>query len=328
MRRRRFLTLSGLALCTAGCGAADGAAGRESTRISITAANSGHALAIAHAIADALRGERLATATLTGVGGVTSAFAGGSDGGSRLLVMGLADLAAAEIDGDGRAAAAVTPLARLIGDCEALVVPARSKFASFEDFAAALKADPAGVPVAGGPTGGADHVLFGMIGQCLGTDVRLLDYAGFHGHADPALLGTRVVAAIGPLKAWRAGIARGTLRPLAVSTVSRVKGIDAPTLLECGVRVDYSDWHAIVGAPRLGDDATANAVDLLDRLAASPSWGRACGAHGWRRIDLSGDDCRQWLTSETARIHESLRDLGLLSRPDHRCPGGSCARRH
>ena len=51
----------------------------------------------------------------------------------------------------------------------ALVVPAASPFKTAQDFAAALKADPTKVPVAGGSAGGSDHILLGMIGKTVGV---------------------------------------------------------------------------------------------------------------------------------------------------------------
>ena len=59
----------------------------------------------------------------------------------------------------------VTPIARLTGEFEALVVPAASPFQTAQDFVAALKADPTKVPVAGGSAGGSDHILFGLIAK-------------------------------------------------------------------------------------------------------------------------------------------------------------------
>ena len=46
-----------------------------------------------------------------------------------------------------------TPIARLTGEYEALVAPAESPFKNAKDLVAALKADPAKVPVCGGSAG-------------------------------------------------------------------------------------------------------------------------------------------------------------------------------
>src|SRR3954471_4182716 len=61
--------------------------------------------------------------------------------------------------------AQTTPIARLTGEFEAIVVPAESPFKTLKDMMAALAADPGKVPVAGGSAGGTDHILLGMMAQ-------------------------------------------------------------------------------------------------------------------------------------------------------------------
>ena len=85
----------------------------------------------------------------------------------------------------------VTPIARLTGEFEAIVVPAASPFQKLADLVAALKADPAKVPVAGGSAGGTDHILFGLIAKPAGVDPTTISYVPFSGGGEAlaALLG-------------------------------------------------------------------------------------------------------------------------------------------
>ena len=55
----------------------------------------------------------------------------------------------------------LTPVARLTGECEVLVVPAASPLKTIKDWAEAFKADPGKMSVAGGSAGGTDHILDG-----------------------------------------------------------------------------------------------------------------------------------------------------------------------
>jgi putative tricarboxylic transport membrane protein len=52
----------------------------------------------------------------------------------------------------------VTPIARLTGDTEAIVVPAASDIQTLADLVEKLKADPGSVSWAGGSAGGVDHI--------------------------------------------------------------------------------------------------------------------------------------------------------------------------
>src|SRR2546428_8289050 len=65
--------------------------------------------------------------------------------------------------------AQATPIARLTREFLALVVPAPSPLTNAKDFAAALKADPAKVPVAGGSARGSGHILLRLVAQALGV---------------------------------------------------------------------------------------------------------------------------------------------------------------
>ncbi|MEU4546313.1 tripartite tricarboxylate transporter substrate-binding protein [Nonomuraea dietziae] len=242
--------------------------------------------------------------------------------GTRLTVTGLPALAAAEMNRVGERG---TPLARLIGDVEALVVPKKSRFRDFDAFAAHLVASPGQTALAGRKQGESDHLLFGLVARGLGADARVLDYAGYPTCADAAdaLLAGKAGVAAGPLGQWRERIGEGRLRVLAVSSAERVEGIDAPTLLESGARVDFADWSAVLGPNGMGEREKAGAVDLLDEVTGSERWLKACRVKGWTPIPLLGDDFGVWLGSETARTRTVLGELGLLDTTCGRgCVGG------
>ncbi|GIH99402.1 Bug family tripartite tricarboxylate transporter substrate binding protein [Planobispora takensis] len=343
MHRRRFFTLGALMLAAAaGCGR-DEAPGPVTGRLSfITPAARGERWdRTARALASVVTAERLAAAAGVGnqpgetVVSLLDAFAVPSPPSTpfaregRLLVAGMSTVTGAEMSGGVSVVESATPLARLVGDWAALVVAEGSPLRSFEDLAAALRRDPAGPAVGGREVGGSDHVLYGMIGQCLGVDVRLLDYVGYLDSADAleALHGGRLAALLGPARSFSGDVAAGRLRPLAVSAADRIDGIDAPTLLELEIRLEYSDWCGVLGPRRMSEADDEAAVALCDRVDASPRWRTLCAEQGWDRFYLSGGDFRQWLATETRRTREVLYDLGLLSASDTRC-GAACVESH
>nr|BFE80910.1 hypothetical protein GCM10020093_035110 [Planobispora longispora] len=227
MRRRTFFALSaGIMASATGCVLTGGAVAPPADRVSIVApAVRGQRWdRTARALAEVVTGDGLAAAAQVGNRPQEAGLAAldaldasrvpfAREG--RLLVAGAPLVAGAEMAGSLPVADSVTPLARLVGDWSALVVSAGSPLRSFEDFAAVLRRDPAGPVVGGGATGGCGHVLYGMIGKCLGVDVRLLDYAGYleEGDAVEALHVGRLAALLGPARAFAAGIAAGGLRP-------------------------------------------------------------------------------------------------------------------
>ncbi|GAA3022539.1 tripartite tricarboxylate transporter substrate-binding protein [Streptosporangium longisporum] len=354
MRRRGFFALAAGAALLAGCGAEDEPAGPLVDRLFLLEpAADGHGWdGIARRMASVMVRSGLVRTVMAadrpgplgsvsrdafvvpgasgvpglagvpGVRGVSFAREG------RLLVAAMPMLAAAEIANTTAVVRATTPLARLAGDWTALVVPAGSRLRAFEDLAAALRHDPAGLTIGGRLEGGSDHVLYGMIGKCLGVDTRLLEYAGYLAARDAveALQVGRVAALLGSARALLPGISAGRLRPLAVSSGGRIEGIDAPTLMELDVRLEYSDWCGLLGPGDMSPADRDAAVVLCERLDATPHWRALCAANGWSRVFLGGDDFRRWLSTETGRTRGVLHELGLATSSDTTCWGG-CVRR-
>ena len=206
-----------------------------------------------------------------------------------------------------------TPIARLTGEFQALVVPAQSALKNVKDFAAALKADPSKVPVAGGSAGGSDHILLGMIAKALGvppTKVSYVAYAG-GGPATAALLGNQVAAGISGFGEFAEQIKAGKLRLIAISADQRQPGIDAPTLKEEGIDVELFNWRGVFAPPGVTDAQRKAMIDLIEKMAASPQWAEACQKRDWTRITLTGDAFKAYIDSETIRIEGILRELGL-----------------
>jgi putative tricarboxylic transport membrane protein len=206
-----------------------------------------------------------------------------------------------------------TPLARLCGEWEALVVPAASRLASFGALADILRRDPSQIAVAGRAEGGVDHLLYGMLAQTLGVDARLLRYVAYPtgDEAITALAGGRVAVALGSHARVRERVRSGELRVLAVTSPERIQGIDAPTMMECDVHLYCANWRGLLGAGGLADDDRAVLTRLCHDVAESARWRELCARNGWTPLYLEGEDFRQWLRIESARLSRALGELGL-----------------
>lgn len=211
--------------------------------------------------------------------------------------------------------AAVTPLARLTGEFEVLVVPAESPFKTARDLVAAFKADPGKISWAGGSAGGTDHILCGMIAKAVGVDPRKVAYVAYAGGgpAQAALLGNQVSVGVSGFGEFAEQIKAGKLRALAISSDARQAGIDVPTLKEQGVDVELFNWRGVFGAPGITADQRKALIDLIDRMAKGPTWQAELKRRDWTPIYLAGDAFSQYVDSETQRITGILRDVGLAS---------------
>ena len=192
-------------------------------------------------------------------------------------------------------------------------MPAASPFQTVADFVAALKADPAKVPVAGGSAGGTDHILFGLIAKTAGVPATSLSYVPFAGGGEAlaALLGNQVAGGISGYGEFAEQVKAGTLRLLAISADKRLDGIDAPTLKEAGVDVELFNWRGVFAPPGVSDTDKAAMIDLVTKMANSASWQEELKNRNWTSILLTGDDFGKFVAEDTTRVEAILKDLGL-----------------
>jgi putative tricarboxylic transport membrane protein len=207
----------------------------------------------------------------------------------------------------------VTPLARLTGEYQVVVVPASSKFQSMKDLVAALKANPGSVSFGGGSAGGSDHILAGMIAQAAGIEpakVNYIAYAG-GGEAQASILGGHVAAGISGYGEFAGQIKTGKMRALGISADKRQPGIEIPTLKEQGVDVEMVNWRGVFGAPAINDAQKKALIADLDKTVKTASWQDTLKRNEWTNMYLAGDEFKAFLDADTARIEKIIAGLGL-----------------
>ena len=204
-----------------------------------------------------------------------------------------------------------TPIARLTGEYEIIVVPSTSPFRSLSDLVDAFKAHPGSIAWGGGSAGGTDDLLVRLLAEQIGLPASSVNYIAFSGGgaALAAVLGGQVSAAVSGYAEFAGQIAAGQLRILAVSAPSRVGGIDAPTLRASGIALDLANWRAIVAPPGLSDAEQASLSERITRMAESAQWKATLSKNGWDNQFLAGPAFRQFLLSEQSRIEALLLRL-------------------
>jgi putative tricarboxylic transport membrane protein len=208
-----------------------------------------------------------------------------------------------------------TPLARLTGEFQAVVVPANSTHRDMRSLAAAVRANPGAVSWAGGSAGGSDHILVGMVGQAIGVEPRLMSYVAFAGGgpATAALLGGQTTAGVSGYGEFAEQIKAGRLRALAISSPTRQDGIDLPTLKEQGIDVELFNWRGVFGAPGINPNQRAALIALVDRMVKTPQWKEEAAKRDWTEIYQPGDDFGRYVATEVTRIEGILKSLGLAT---------------
>lgn len=206
-----------------------------------------------------------------------------------------------------------TPIARLTGEFEVVVVPANSPHKDMKSLAAALKADPGKISWAGGSAGGTDHILVGMIAQAVGVEAAKTSYVAFAGGgpAQAAILGSQVTAGVSGWGEFSEQVKAGKMRALALSSDKRQPGIDVPTLKEQGIDVELFNWRGVFAPPGVTAAQRSGMIDLIERMAKSAEWQDQLKKRDWTSILQTGDAYAGYIESETKRIESILKGLGL-----------------
>ncbi|HZA54124.1 MAG TPA: tripartite tricarboxylate transporter substrate-binding protein [Candidatus Udaeobacter sp.] len=205
----------------------------------------------------------------------------------------------------------VTPIARLTGEYEAIVVPTNSPHKTMADLIKAFKANPGSVAWGGGSAGGTDHILVGLLAKATGVDPAKINYVPFKGggEAVAAIVGGHVTAGVSGVGEFAEQVKGGRMRALGVSAPSRVDGIG--TLKEQGLDVELANWRGVFGAPGIATPQRDALVKLVKAATDSAAWKATLEKFGWAPIFLAGDDYKKFVEEDTKRIAGIIDSLGI-----------------
>lgn len=272
------------------------------------------------AVQQTLRTEKISNnvqvTNVPGAGGTIglAQFATTKKGKSNALLVGGFTLVSSVITNKSAVSLAnVTPIARLTGEYEILVVPANSSLKNMGDLVAKLKADPRSVSWAGGSAGSTDHVLAAMVGEAVGvhpSKINFVPHAG-GGEAMTSILGGHVSVGVGGWNEYEAQIKDGKLRAIGVAAPKRLPGIDIPTFREQGVNVELANWRGVFAPPGISEADAKALSSAIDQLARSDTWKKAREERGWFDHHLSRPEFTQFIADQQAQMQKTLTTLGL-----------------
>ncbi len=232
-----------------------------------------------------------------------------------LMTMGLGVVGATYTNGSDARVSGATPIAQLIEDQEGLIVPADSPFETVEDLVEAWRADPGSVRIGGGSSpGGPDHLFPMQLADTVGVDPTEVNYIVYDGGGPltTALLGAKIDVGTSGVGEFEGQIADGSLRVLAVSGEERLEGVDAPTLVESGIDLVFTNWRGVLAPPGIPDEVRDQHIALLEEMHGTPAWQEALEANGWVDAFRTGDEFEEFLVEQDERVAGTLRELGLL----------------
>ncbi|UWZ34370.1 tripartite tricarboxylate transporter substrate binding protein [Dactylosporangium roseum] len=234
--------------------------------------------------------------------------------GDMIMQMGLGVVGAVYTNKSKATLQETTPIAKLIEESEAIVVPKNSPYKTLQDLLTAWKADPHKVPVGGASNkGGPDHLTPMLLAKAVGVAPKDVNYVSYDGGGEllAGILGNKIAFGATGIGEVAEQAKAGEVRILAVTTAARVAGVDAPTLKEQGVDLVFTNWRGLVAPPGISDEKKKQLVDLVTKMHDSKQWKDALAAKGWTDAFVAGDAFATFLKSENDRVAGVLGELGL-----------------
>jgi putative tricarboxylic transport membrane protein len=319
---RRFVIAASAAGLLALCAVAPRVAAQiQGLEIVVPAAPGGGWDQTGRAMQNALQQAGLASGiqvvNIPGAGGTIglAQFVSGKEGqGNALMVGGLVMLGAILTNDSPVTLEQVTPMARLTGEYEAIVVPASSEIQTLDDLLAQFKEDPQSVSWGGGSAGGTDHMLVGLIAKAVGVAPDGINYVPFSGGGEAlaSILGGHVTAGVSGYQEFAGQIETGDLRALAISSAERLEGVDIPTLKEQGVDVELTNWRAVFAPPGISDEDKQALADAVAQMVESEPWRKTLEERAWLDLYLPPDEFAEFLGEDTQQVETVLKDIGLV----------------
>ncbi|CAM3662897.1 Bug family tripartite tricarboxylate transporter substrate binding protein [Polaromonas hydrogenivorans] len=207
-----------------------------------------------------------------------------------------------------------TPIARLSSEYNVFVVPASSPFKSMAEVIAQLKKDPGSVKWGGGSRGSTEHIAAAMIAREVGVDPAKINYVAFRGggEATAAVLGGNVTVGGSGYSEFAEYINTGKMKALAVTSDTRLAGVNVPTLKEQGVNVVIGNWRGVYGAPGITPAQRQALTDMILVALKSKTWIEASQKNSWTPAVLTGPAFEKFVDDDFAALRATMVKSGMV----------------
>lgn len=208
-----------------------------------------------------------------------------------------------------------TPIAKLIEEPNVVVVGKNSPYHTLGQLVRDWKAHPGALPVGGGSSpGGPDHLAPMLMAKAIGLSPKQVNYISYDGGGEllASVLGGKVAFGVSGIGEYRDQIESGELRVLAVTGPKRIRGVDAPTLTETGIDVQFTNWRGVVAPPGLEESERKKLIELFTRMRNSPEWQEALVRNGWTDAFTPGAEFGRFIKDQNDRVVSVLKELGLV----------------
>jgi putative tricarboxylic transport membrane protein len=208
----------------------------------------------------------------------------------------------------------VTPIARLTSEYNVFVVPANSPLKTMKDVVEQLKKDPGSVKWGGGSRGSTEHIAAAMLAREVGVDAAKINYVPFRGggEAVAAILGGNVTVGGSGYSEFQQYIETGKMRPIAVTSGKRLKGINIPTMIEQGYNIEIGNWRGVYAPAGLTAAQRKNLTDMVLKATKSKSWAESLEKNNWTSAWMANPAFDDFVDSEFASLRATMVKSGMI----------------
>ena len=208
----------------------------------------------------------------------------------------------------------VTPIARLTSEYNVFVVPANSPLKNMKDVVEQMKKDPGSVKWGGGSRGSTEHIAAAMLAREVGVDATKINYVPFRGggEAVAAILGGNVTVGGSGYSEFQQYIETGKMRPIAVTSAKRLKGINIPTMIEQGYNIDIGNWRGVYAPAGLTSAQRKALTDMVLKATKSKSWAESLEKNNWTPAWMPNPEFDDFVDREFASLRATMVKAGMI----------------
>lgn len=205
-----------------------------------------------------------------------------------------------------------TPITRLGSVPMVMTAHPNVPAANLREFIVAAREKPRfynfGIPAAGSPM----HLAGEAIKNTAKADITVVLYKGT-GAALADLLGGQIHVVIDAIPSSAPHIASGKIKPLAVTTATRVASLpNVPTVAESGLAgFDMPSWYGLWAPARLPEAITQKLAAEAVRAMRTPLAAERLGAQGFVPVDANEGDFAAFITKEIASYGRIVREANI-----------------
>jgi tripartite-type tricarboxylate transporter receptor subunit TctC len=205
------------------------------------------------------------------------------------------------------------PVARVAVDVVSLVVRADSPYKTYQDFAAALRANPKAMTYSSSGNYGISHFPAEMLLAATQTEARHIPYAG-GAPMLTALMGGQVDFNIPVRTLALPHVQSGRLGYLAMYGAKRwPQAPEVPTLAELGVPIEFVPWTGLFAPAGTPADVLATLRKATRTAAQDPQFAETVGKSSAGEIAyLDGTELETFWKADLARTSATTQRIGRV----------------